>query len=40
MQDAEWSNSELCQQKYGSNKSVYCYGGNYFTKNVHLLDYT
>ena len=30
MQDAEWSNSGLCQQKYGSNKSVHCYGENYF----------
>lgn len=28
-QDAERSNPVLCQQKYNSNKSVYCYGENH-----------
>lgn len=27
----------LCQQKYGSNKSVYCYGGNYFNRKCTSL---
>lgn len=26
-----------CQQKYSSNKSVYCYGGNYFKRKCTYL---